>query len=295
MNSSQKLSKVIIPIAGLGTRMLPATKAIPKEMLPIVDKPIIQYIVEEAIEAGFKEIIFITHSSKSSVEDHFDTSFELETILENRVKRSTLKAVQKISKLNFMIHSIRQGKTKGLGHAIFCAKSIIGSDAFGIMLPDMILEQSNRRNMFQTMKKNYEKYLTSSILLATAKKNEINKYGIAHVTRKKSSTEPFLIQDIIEKPKIEESPSKFFAVGRYIFSNNFMDYLSKEKPDKLGEIQLTSAISKFVKEGNKTTGYLYQDRFFDCGDKLGYLKAIVEFGKKDMSIGKDFKKFLRKI
>ncbi len=158
------LKKIVIPIAGLGTRMLPATKAIPKEMLPIVDKPIIQYIVEEVLEAGFKEIIFVTHSSKSSVENHFDTSFELEATLEKRVKRALLKEIKSISKLNLVIHTIRQGEAKGLGHAILCAKSLVGKEPFGIALPDMVIKSSNKNNL-TLMKTAFKKNGCSSILL----------------------------------------------------------------------------------------------------------------------------------
>ena len=158
----KKLRKVVIPIAGLGTRMLPATKAIPKEMLPVVDKPIIQYIVEEAEFAGFKEIIFVTHSSKYSVENHFDTSFELEATLEKRVKRSLLKSIKSISNLKVTIHSVRQGEAKGLGHAIYCAKSIIGDEPFGIMLPDMMIMGNTKSNNLSLMKELFEKPLMNA-------------------------------------------------------------------------------------------------------------------------------------
>lgn len=289
------VKKIIIPIAGLGTRMLPATKAIPKEMLPIVDKPIIQYIVEEVVEAGFKEIIFITHSSKVSVENHFDVSFELETILEKRVKRALLKEVKDISKPNVMIHSIRQGEQKGLGHAISCASSVIGDDPFGIILPDMLLKDNSQINVLKKMKKYYERNKISSLMLSKAPENELHKYGVVKLNDDKNSKEYKIITDIKEKPSKGKFPSHFFAVGRYIFSNNFMEFLLKEKPDDFGEIQLTNAISKFIKKGNKTLGFFHKGKFYDCGDKIGFLKANIQFGIDHKLIGKELKFFLSEI
>ncbi len=274
--------------------MLPATKAIPKEMLPIVDKPIIQYIVEEAIDAGFEKVIFITHSSKSSLENHFNTSFDLETALEKRVKREQLNKIRDISKLKVKIHSVKQDEPKGLGHAILCAKSIIGKDSFGVMLPDMILQEHSSNNSLYKMRADFKKYNLSSLLLAKTKKSELNKYGVAKLSNNKTYKNIESIEDIIEKPDINQAPSNFFAVGRYIFTNNFMDYLSKEKPDKTGEIQLTGAISNFIFDGNITLAYKFDGNFFDCGEKIGYMKAIVEYGKKDRSIGKEFSKYLKK-
>ena len=195
------LKKVVIPIAGLGTRMLPATKAIPKEMLPIVDKPIIQYIVEEALKSGFSEVIFITHSSKASVENHFDTSFELETTLKNRVKKALLNKIKNLSKLNLVIHSIRQGEPKGLGHAVLSAKSIIGKDPFGVMLPDMIFDEPAEDLSFAKMKENFENTNHSSLLVAKTKKNELHKYGVVKISQTKSVMEHKIIENVIEKSK----------------------------------------------------------------------------------------------
>lgn len=290
--NKKTLKKIIIPIAGLGTRMLPASKAIPKEMLPIVDKPIIQLIVEEVIEAGFKEIIFITHSSKSSVENHFDTSFELEAALEKRVKRAVLKEIKSISKLNMTIHSVRQGEAKGLGHAILCAKSIIGDEPFGIILPDMLIQGNSRKNLF-SMRKEFEKNGKSSILLGKAKKVDISKYGIVKIKKIKSISELGKIEKIIEKPSLKTAPSNLFAVGRYVFSNNLMSYLAKVKPDKFGEIQLTKGIDDFIKDENDLIGFKLEGLLHDCGDKLGYLIAIVEYAIKDPLLSKKFINYLK--
>ena len=279
----KKINKVIIPVAGLGTRMLPATKVIPKEMLPVLNKPIIQYIVEEAIYAGFKEIILVTHSSKSSIENHFDKSFELEATLEKRVKRGMLKEIKALSKLNVSMQSIRQGEAKGLGHAILCAEGLIGKEPFAVMLPDMLIDKDyeNSGDPLKEMKFNFEKYEISSILLSKARKAEISKYGIAKV--KKNSKSPGLgfIEKMIEKPSIKKAPSNLYAAGRYIFNNDFFKYLSKVKPDKTNEIQLTDAIVNYIKDGKKVSAFSLKGDIFDCGDNAGYILANLKFAMKD--------------
>ena len=283
-----KVNKVIVPIAGLGTRMLPATKAIPKEMLPVVTKPIIQLIVEEVEHAGFKEIIFITHSSKSSVENHFDNSFELEATLEKRVKRSLLKEIKSLSNLKVSIQSIRQGHAKGLGHAIGCAKSIIKKEPFAIVLPDMLIADQSKNNNLSKLKKEFEESGLSQILLGKTGKKELSNYGIAKVSKNK-------ILRILEKPKINEAPSNLFIVGRYIFTNNFINYISKEKNKVSNEIELTDAIQKFINDSNEILFSNLEGKFYDCGSKLGYLKAIVDYALADKSINKEFKSYLKKI
>ncbi len=283
-----KVNKVIIPIAGLGTRMLPATKAIPKEMLPIVTKPIIQLIVEEVVNAGFKEIIFITHSSKSSVENHFDNSFELEATLEKRVKRSLLKEIKTLSNLKVSIQSIRQGHAKGLGHAIGCAKTIIKKEPFAIVLPDMLISDQSKNNNLSKLKKEFEESGVSQILLGKIGKKELSNYGIAKVSKNK-------ILRIYEKPKINEAPSNLFVVGRYIFTNNFVNYISKEKNKVSNEVELTDGIQGFINDSNEITFSNLKGKFYDCGSKLGYLKAIVDYAIKDKTISKEFKSYLKKI
>ena len=282
-----RLKKVVIPIAGLGTRMLPATKAIPKEMLPIVGKPIIQYIVEEATEAGFEEIILITHSSKYSVENHFDESFELEATLEKRVKRSLLKEIKSISKLNVIIQSVRQGHLRGLGHAILCAKPLIQKEPFAIILPDMIIKSSSGKNNLKELKSEYESSGISQILLGTIPKKDVSKYGIAKISKN-------LITQIIEKPSLKAAPSKLFIVGRYIFDHKILDFLSSEKTSLETEIELTDSIQKFIDEGNKVAFKRLDGTFYDCGDKLGYLKAVINFALEDKILGKELKSFINK-
>tara|TARA_Y200000002_G_scaffold54048_1_gene39495 strand:- start:203 stop:1102 length:900 start_codon:yes stop_codon:yes gene_type:complete len=290
-----KLSKVIIPVAGLGTRMLPATKAIPKEMLPVLNKPIIQYIVEEAIYAGFREIILVTHSSKYSIENHFDKSFELEATLEKRVKRGMLKEIRDISKLNISMQSIRQGEAKGLGHAILCAKRLIDEEPFAIILPDMLISKDNGNagDSFKEMKLNFEKYEISSILLGKAKKVDISKYGIAQIKKNSQLPGIGLVEKIIEKPLIKEAPSNLYAAGRYIFNNDFFRYLSKVKKDKANEIQLTAAIDNYIKDKNKVSAFSLDGKIFDCGDNAEYILANLEFAMKDPLMKSKIKNYLK--
>tara|TARA_B100000989_G_scaffold148979_1_gene111075 strand:+ start:32315 stop:33196 length:882 start_codon:yes stop_codon:yes gene_type:complete len=291
----EKLNKVIIPIAGLGTRMLPATKAIPKEMLPIINKPIIQYVVEEAVQSGFENIIFVTHSSKTSVENHFDTSFELEATLDKRVKRGLLKEIKSISTFKININSVRQGEAKGLGHAILCARNLTAGEPFAVMLPDMLIKQTSSNFNLKQMKKDYEENKIPSILLGVAKKEHLNKYGIVKLNKQKNKNYLGLVEKIIEKPNINKAPSRYFAVGRYIFNDDLMEYISKTTPDKSGEIQLTDAISKYIKDKNKVIGIEMNGDYFDCGNKLGYLIANIEFAKEDPILKKELKKYLDKI
>ncbi len=292
----KKLNKAIIPVAGLGTRMLPATKAIPKEMLPVMNKPIIQYIVEEAIYAGFEEVILVTHSSKYSIENHFDKSFELEATLEKRVKRGMLREIKALSKLNISIQSIRQGEAKGLGHAVLCAKKIVGKEPFAVILPDMLIKKDNGNagDSLKEMKLNYEIFETSSILLGKAKKIDIPKYGIAKIKRSSELPGIGLIEKIIEKPTIDKAPSNLYATGRYIFNNNFFDFLSKVKADKSKEIQLTDAIEKYIKKNNKVNAFTLEGEIFDCGDSEEYFLANLAFALKDSKMKVKIKDYLKK-
>ena len=291
-----KLNKAIIPVAGLGTRMLPATKAIPKEMLPVLNKPIIQYIVEEVIYAGFKEIILVSHSSKYSIENHFDKSFELEATLEKRVKRGMLKEIRAISRLNISMQSIRQGEAKGLGHAILCAKKLIGKEPFAVILPDMLISKNkgNAGDSLKEMKKNFEMNETSSLLLGKVKKTDISKYGIAKIRENSKSHELGFIEKIIEKPSIKKAPSDLYAVGRYIFTNDFFKYLSKVKPDKSNEIQLTDAIDFFIKDNKKVYAFPLDGKIFDCGDNVQLILANLEFAMKDPLMRSHIKNYLKK-
>ena len=283
------VSKVVIPVAGLGTRMLPVTKTIPKEMLPIVNKPIIQYIVEEALEAGFSEIIFVTHSSKYSIENHFDESFELESTLKKRTERKLLKEVKFISNLKVNIQSVRQGEARGLGHAILCSKKIVGKEPFAIILPDMVISGANKNNNLAKMRSDFLKTKNSSILLGKTTKKYLNNYGIVELDSKKNSD--YQVRGIIEKPDPSNAPSNLYAAGRYIFENKIFKYLSNVKANKSGEIELSDAIDTFAKKEKLLNGFKLEGKIFDCGNKFGFLAATIEFSKKD----KDLNKFLIKL
>ena len=280
-NNNKSLKKVVIPVAGLGTRMLPATKVIPKEMLPIIDKPIIQYVVEEVINAGFKEIIFVTHSSKNSIENHFDTSFELEATLEKRIKRSLLREIKSISRIKSKIFSVRQSEAKGLGHAILQAKELVNGEPFAVVLPDRIMDTSSsdpKRDNLAFMRKSFLEDQSSLLLFEKVPLKDVSKYGIAKLDKpfRNNGTISEIIK-ILEKPNSKKAPSRFAAVGRYIFENKIFDYISDvSKYQK--EIEITDAINKFIQSGNKVNATLLKGECFDCGSKSGYFRSILVTG-----------------
>lgn len=287
-----KVSKAIIPVAGLGTRMLPATKAIPKELLPILNKPIIQYVVEEAISAGIKEIVFVTRSGKGAIENHFDINYELEYLLEKKGKRRILKSVKNLIPSNVKISSIRQENALGLGHAILCAKSMINNEPFAVLLPDEILLEKNKSKDFIDMIKLFEKTRKGQILVERVSKKMVSSYGIVDVKRK--SIKPLCsspIVRLVEKPKTNSSPSCLRIVGRYILPYEIMSILTKIKKGKDGEIQLTDALENYVKK-NPTTleAFLSDSLIFDCGSIEGFLSANIAFAARDSRM----KKYLRK-
>ena len=288
------MKKVVIPMAGLGTRMLPATKVVPKELLPVAGKPVIQLIVEEAVGAGFSEIIFVTNSSKVSVESHFKTSSKLENKLKKQLKISLLKEIKEISSLKIKIINIEQKEPKGLGHAILSAKSLISKEPFAVMLPDMVIESNHKGNNFALMKEHFEKTGKSSILLGKVRKSDVQNYGIAKFNKKSMKNIFFQLDDIIEKPSPKKAPSNLFVAGRYIFDNEILVFLDKEKPDTSGEIQLTGAVSKYLKSSKKLNGLLLEGNIYDCGNKLGYLIANLAYSLKDNITRKEVLKYLRK-
>ena len=293
----KKLRKAIIPVAGLGTRMLPATKVIPKEMLPIIEKPIIQYIVEEVIEAGFKDIIFVTHSSKNSIENHFDRSFELESTLEKRVKRSLLKEIKSISKLKVNISSIRQPEALGLGHAILQAKDIIEDEPFAVILPDRVMnpyEQVAEKKNLSLMKLEFEKLQSSLILFEKVSKKEVSNYGIAKLS-KSNKKNLMLLDDIVEKPSIQNAPSNYAVVGRYIFTSeifNELEAMTKIKKNISKEIELTDAIRGLLKKNKNVFAAFLKGECFDCGNPIGYFKSIVEVAVSHPELKTEFRKIL---
>ncbi|RTR32525.1 UTP--glucose-1-phosphate uridylyltransferase GalU [Shewanella atlantica] len=285
--------KVVIPVAGLGTRMLPATKAIPKEMLPLVDKPLIQYIVKECVSAGIKEIVLVTHASKNAIENHFDTSYELESTLEKRVKRQLLDEVQSICPKDVTIMQVRQGEAKGLGHAVLCAKPCIGNNPFAVVLPDVILDEYTANQTSENLAAmigRFQSTLASQIMVAPVASEDVNKYGIADCDGVGlCAGESTVITNMVEKPAVGEAPSNLAVVGRYVLSEKIWDLLAKTPAGAGDEIQLTDAIDMLI-ESDTVEAFHMTGKSHDCGDKLGYMSAFVEYGLKDKMFGADFKK-----
>ncbi|MDK9790710.1 UTP--glucose-1-phosphate uridylyltransferase GalU [Vibrio sp. D431a] len=287
--------KAVVPVAGLGTRMLPATKAIPKEMLPIVDKPLIQYVVSEIVASGIKEIVLVTHSSKNSIENHFDTSFELETTLENRVKNELLEEVRSICPADVTIMHVRQGEAKGLGHAVLCAKPMIGDDDFAVVLPDVLIDEYDAdltTENLAAMKARFEQTGTSQVMVESVNRDLIPQYGIVDLDGAKiGSGESVKMTGIVEKPSIESAPSNLAVVGRYIFDKGIWSRLANTGVGAGGEIQLTDAIKEFMVDSD-VEAHVLSGRSHDCGSKIGYAKAFIEYAIRHGSIGGEVSSFL---
>jgi UTP--glucose-1-phosphate uridylyltransferase len=281
-----KIKKAVIPAAGLGTRFLPATKAQPKEMLPIVDKPTLQYIIEEAINSGIEEILIITGRNKKSIEDHFDKSVELELELEAKGKTELLEQVRKISDMA-NIHYIRQKEPKGLGHAIHCAKTFVGNEPFAVMLGDDIVD--NEEPCLKQLMDCFNEYKTTILGVQRVADKDVSKYGI--VKNLKIEDRVHKVKDLIEKPSIEEAPSNIAILGRYILMPEIFDVLENTEPGKGGEIQLTDALKSLSKE-QAIYAYEFEGRRYDVGDKMGYLQATVEMALKREDLGEDFLNYL---
>lgn len=290
------MMKAVIPVAGLGTRMLPATKSIPKEMLPIVDRPLIQYIVEECAQAGVEEIILVTHSSKNSIADHFDTSFELENMLEQRIKNKLLEEVRSICPDNVKIVQIRQGHALGLGHAICCARPVIGNNPFIVLLPDVLLNAhycDPQHDNLSAMIKRFEKTERSQIMVEPVPMSQVQQYGVVDckgVFCPQGNWAP--IRRIVEKPNPEDAPSNLSVVGRYVFSEAIWELLDGLPAGVGGEIQLTDAIDLLLKK-EVAEAYTLVGKSHDCGNKLGYMKAFVEYGLHNSVLKEEFSSWLQ--
>ena len=282
------IQKAVIPVAGLGTRMLPATKAIPKEMLPIVNTPLIQYVVNEAIAAGITEIVLVTHASKNAIHNHFDTSFELETQLENRLKRQVLDKIQSIVPKGVTIISVRQAQAKGLGHAINCARSVVGDNPFAVLLPDVLVDEYRcdlTKDNLAAMVKRFDETGNSQIMVEAVAQAEVGKYGVVDCSGNNlDEGEIIEIKGMVEKPPVESAPSNLAIVGRYILSADIWPLLNKTQPGAGGEIQLTDAIGELLK-GNQVEAYRIVGKSHDCGTKLGYMQAQIEYALRDDEIG----------
>jgi UTP--glucose-1-phosphate uridylyltransferase len=275
-----RIKKAVIPVAGLGTRFLPATKAVPKEMLPIVDRPIILHVVEEAVAAGIEDIIFVTGRHKTSLEEFFDRNYELEDTLERQGKKDLLETARKISNMVNVI-SVRQKNPLGLGHAVHCAKSIVGNEPFAVLLGDEVMHGSP--TVTQQLAKVYEKEGLSTVAVMEVPQEDVKKYGIVKIEPSKDK-KTFKVLDVVEKPSPKDAPSRWALPGRYVFSPEIFRCLEDTKPSKNGEIQLTDAMTKLVtKEG--LLAYAFDGLRFDAGDKLGYISVNLEFALKHPEIG----------
>ena len=284
----QKVKKAVFPVAGLGTRFLPATKASPKEMLPIVDKPLIQYAVEEAMDAGITDIIFISSRTKRTVEDHFDKAYELETELEARGKKRVLELVQSIRPAGVNFIYIRQAEALGLGHAVLCAQPVIGNEPFAVILADDLID--GKPAVMKQMVDQYDFYQCSVLGVQQVAPEETASYGIVdatplgdHVSR---------VNAIVEKPKPEEAPSTLGVVGRYILTPRIFHHIEHLKPGAGGELQLTDAIAALLIE-QQVLAYAFDGVRYDCGSKFGYLQATVEYALKHPEVQEEFAAYLK--
>ena len=293
--SIKKIRKAVIPAAGLGTRVLPATKAQPKEMLVIVDKPALQYLVEELVEAGIEEILIITGRNKVSIENHFDYSYELEKTLEEKGKKDLLKVVNNISEMS-NIYYVRQKKPLGLGHAISCAEAFVGDEPFVVLLGDDIIYTDKDKGQSPVTKQLVEKYneLQGGTILGVQEvpHENVSKYGIIKPL-KQIDEKTVAVEDFIEKPSVDEAPSNLAALGRYVLEPEIFSYLKRTKPGKGGEIQLTDAILAMKNDGEKLYAYNFDGLRYDTGDKLGMFVANVEFGLRHEELKDKVKDYLK--
>ena len=288
----KKVTKAIIPAAGLGTRVLPATKALPKEMLTIVDKPSLQYIVEELVASGITDILIITGRNKNSIEDHFDFSYELENTLKTNHKSELLDKVSHISNMA-NIYYVRQNMPLGLGHAVLKAKSFIGDEPFVIALGDDIIYNPEKAVTKQMIEK-YDLYGKSIIGCQEVAKEDVSKYGIAKLGHKVDET-TYQMLDFLEKPSVNEAPSRTACLGRYLLSGKVFKYLEETKPGKNGEIQLTDGILAMMRDNEEVLAYNFIGKRYDIGSKFGLLRANIEFGLRNEETKKDIKEYLKKL
>lgn len=284
-----KIKKAVIPAAGLGTRFLPATKSIPKEMLPIVDKPTIQYIVEEIIDSGIEDILIITGRNKGSIEEHFDRAIELEDNLEKTHKEELLEEVRKISRM-INIHTVRQKDPKGLGHAVYCAKSFVGNEPFAVLLGDDVVDA--RIPCLKQMIDMYEIYNSTILGVQEIAWENVNKYGV--VSGEKINDKIYTVKDLVEKPDIDKAPTNIAILGRYIITPEIFDILEHTQKGVGGEIQLTDGLKKLASMQDMYA-YIFDGRRYDVGSKIGFLEATVDFALKREDLKDSFKSYLKSL
>ncbi|MDK4793047.1 MULTISPECIES: UTP--glucose-1-phosphate uridylyltransferase GalU [Acinetobacter] len=288
------IKKAVLPVAGLGTRFLPASKSIPKEMVTVVDRPAIEYVVREAVEAGIEQIILVTHSSKASIENYFDRNFELETTLEQKKKFDLLAEITQIVPSHVSVVSVRQPQPLGLGHAVLCAKSIVGQDDFAVLLPDVLVKDSSEQNDLSRMISRYDESNAAQIMVEAVPDHLVDQYGIVDVTQSPNEGESIAMQGIVEKPAVGSAPSNLSVVGRYVLPARIMQLLENTPKGAGNEIQLTDAIA-MLQQTDVVEAYRMQGQTFDCGSKLGYLKAVLHYGIQHPKLGNDFKQLIQEL
>ncbi|WP_026879239.1 UTP--glucose-1-phosphate uridylyltransferase GalU [Ignatzschineria larvae DSM 13226] len=287
------IKKAILPVAGLGTRFLPASKAIPKEMVTVVDRPVIEYVVKEAVSAGIEEIILVTHSSKASIENYFDHNFELETILKEKGKYDILAEIEAIIPEHVRIVSVRQGQPLGLGHAVLCAKSLIQEDeAFAVLLPDVLVYNEVGQHDLKAMIDQYGKTNAAQIMVEAVPNHLVDQYGIVAVATDPESGQSVPMQGIVEKPAVDQAPSNLSVIGRYILPGEIMSLLEKTPKGAGNEIQLTDAIA-MLQQNQPIEAYRMHGQTFDCGSKLGYLEAVLHYGSIHPTLGESFRAMIK--
>ncbi len=285
---SNKLKTVVFPVAGLGTRFLPATKAVPKEMLPVVDKPLVQYAVEEAVAAGATRLVFVTGRTKNAIADHFDKAYELESELAEKKKTELLEIAQSVVPEGVSCLYVRQSEPLGLGHAILCAKPLVQEEVFGVILPDDLIDNGDDPVMSQLVR-HHESTGASVVSVTEVIPEHVNRYGVVDAPTFEGRSGR--LRGIVEKPEPSEAPSNLAVVGRYLLSAEIFEILEQTAPDHRGEIQVTDAIATLL-EKEAVDAYQFEGVQFDCGNKLGFLQATVWFGTKHPEIGPDFKHWL---
>lgn len=288
------IKKAILPVAGLGTRFLPASKSIPKEMVTVVDRPAIEYVVREAVAAGIDQIILVTHSSKASIENYFDRNFELETTLEHKKKFDLLKEITEIVPTHVSVVSVRQPQPLGLGHAVLCAKSIVGDDDFAVLLPDVLVKAKSEQNDLARMIQRYTQVSAAQIMVEAVLDELVDQYGIVDVALIPEEGQSQIMQGIVEKPAVGSAPSNLSVVGRYVLPAKIMQLLEQTPKGAGNEIQLTDAIA-MLQQTEHVEAYRMQGQTFDCGSKLGYLKAVLHYGIEHPKLGHDFKTLIREL
>ncbi|MBU3846722.1 MAG: UTP--glucose-1-phosphate uridylyltransferase GalU [Candidatus Acinetobacter avistercoris] len=286
------IKKAILPVAGLGTRFLPASKSIPKEMVTVVDRPAIEYVVREAVAAGIEQIILVTHSSKASIENYFDRNFELETTLEIKKKFDLLQEITDILPSNVSVVSVRQPQPLGLGHAVLCAKDIVGYEPFVVLLPDVLVKDDAEKNDLSLMIERFNASNASQIMVEAVPDHMVDQYGIVDVAHTPEEGQSILMQGIVEKPAIGTAPSNLSVVGRYVLPAEIMKILEQTPRGAGNEIQLTDAIAMLQKT-QTVEAYRMKGQTFDCGSKIGYLKAVLHYGVEHPKLGKEFKQLIK--